>query len=128
MCSTKWVAYLDDDNFWLPNHLSHLVQEIKLDPELEMVYSSMYIDGREIIFDVPRRGRIDTSTVIHRWDLCVKNNVLWKDRVEGHYWHDFTFFSEVTKEFSCKWKSTKLPTLVYDTQFNQQSFEQLSQM
>jgi glycosyltransferase involved in cell wall biosynthesis len=125
LISTKWVAYLDDDNSWLPNHLEHLVEEIKNDCELEFVYSSMIIDGKEIIFDIPKRGRIDTSCVVHRFDLLVKNNVLWKNRIEGFYWHDWTFFNEVTSQFNCKWKSTKKCTLLYSTEFNGQSYDQL---
>jgi hypothetical protein len=65
---------------------------------------------------------------MHKFDLCVKNNVLWKDRKEGGYAHDFVFFSEVTNNFSCKWLATCEPTLIYNTEFNGQSYEQLIQM
>ncbi len=126
LVSSKWVAYLDDDNTWLNNHLEHLVNEIRQDPELEFVFSSMIIDGKELLFDIPRRGRLDTSCVLHQFDLNIKNNILWKDRIDGHYWHDWTFFDELTKGFSCKWKATKQCTLLYSTEFNAQSYEQLA--
>lgn len=128
LVSSKWVAYLDDDNSWTASHLEHLVNEVRKDPDLELAFSSMTINGKELTFDVPRRGRIDTSCVIHRFDLCTKNNVIWKDRTEGHYWHDWTFFNELTKEFTCKWKATKQHTLIYSTEFNAQSYEQLSNL
>jgi glycosyltransferase involved in cell wall biosynthesis len=128
LVSSQWIAYLDDDNSWTNNHLEHLVNVIRNDPELEFVFSSMIIDGKELLFDIPRRGRLDTSCVLHRFDLCTKNNVLWKNRIDGHYWHDWTFFDELTKGFSCKWKATKQFTLLYSTEFNSQSYEQLIQI
>jgi glycosyltransferase involved in cell wall biosynthesis len=128
IASTKWVAYLDDDNEWKDNHLEHLVEEIRRDKELELIYSSMIIDGKELLFEEPaRKGRIDTSTVIHKWDLCVKYG-LWKDRNEGGYAHDWEFFNRITNGFKIKYKATKQYTLKYDTTFNGQSFNQLIQM
>jgi len=128
MCNTKWVAYLDDDNYWLPNHLESLVNKVRENKELEFVFGSMVIDNKPLIFEVPRKGRIDTSVVMHRFDLCVKNNVLWKDRIQGGYAHDYQFFLEVTNNFSCKWEATLTPTLIYNTEFNGQSYEQLMTM
>jgi hypothetical protein len=127
MCKTKWVAYLDDDNFWIKDHLNHLVEEIRKDKDLEFVFSSMLIDDKELIFDIPRKGRIDTSCVVHKFDLVVKNG-LWKDRIEDSYSHDWSFFNRISNEFSCKWKATKHCTLVYNTEFNGQSYDQLMSM
>ena len=85
------------------------------------------IDEKELIFDIPRKGRIDTSCVVHKFDLCVKNG-LWKDRNEGGYAHDFEFFNRISNEFTCRWKATKQCTLIYNTEFNGQSFNQLISM
>jgi hypothetical protein len=41
----------------------------------------MIIDGKELLFEEPKLGRIDTSCVIHSFDLCVKYG-LWKDRMK----------------------------------------------
>lgn len=125
MCSTKWVAYLDDDNTWLPNHLEVVVKTIRENEDIDYVVNSMVIDGKELIFDVLRKGRIDTSAVVHKFDLCVVNG-LWKSRVEGTYAHDFEFFNRILKDANGIW--TKIPTLIYNTEFNCQSYNELIQM
>ena len=127
MCKTKWISYLDDDNFWIKSHLEHLVEEIRKDNELDLIFSSMMIDDKPLIFDIPRKGRIDTSCVVHKFDLCVKNG-LWKDRNEAGYSHDWEFFNRISNEFTCKWKSSRKCTLVYNTEFNGQSYDQLISM
>lgn len=35
--SSEWIAYIDDDDEWLPGHLSTLVELIKLNPEANML-------------------------------------------------------------------------------------------
>jgi hypothetical protein len=88
MCSTNWVAYLDDDNTWKDNHLQVAVDTIRENKEVSFIVNSMIIDEKELIFEELRRGRIDTSAVIHKFYLCVKHG-LWKDRKEAGYAHDF---------------------------------------
>jgi len=124
MCSSKWIAYLDDDNEWNPNHLEHLVQTYRENKDVQYIFSSMVIDGKELVFDEPKLGRIDTSCVMHRFELCVKYG-LWKDRIEGGYAHDWEFFSRWKDE---KWIATKEFTLLYNTEFNGQSFEFLNNL
>jgi teichuronic acid biosynthesis glycosyltransferase TuaG len=51
--SGSWLALLDSDDVWLPNHLETLVNEIALDSELGLVYSgcSVFLDSvSNIIF------------------------------------------------------------------------------
>ena len=84
----------------------------------------MYINDKLIEFDELRKGRIDTSTVVHKFDLCVKYG-LWKDRNEGGYAHDYEFFSRWREE---KHLFTKVGTLKYSTDFNHQSYEELMKM
>jgi glycosyltransferase involved in cell wall biosynthesis len=121
LCNTTWVAYLDDDNEWLADHLKHLVDIVREDDDVQYAFSSIIIDGKELIFDEPRCRRIYTSCVIHRHSLCVKYG-LWKDRIEGGYAHDWEFFSRWKNE---KYVASKRATLIYCTEFNEQSFEQL---
>lgn len=124
LCNTTWIAYLDDDNVWKENHLESLVQTLRKNPDASYIFSSMVIDNKELIFEEPKKGRIDTSCVLHRFDLCVKYG-LWKNRVEGGYAHDWEFMSRWKDE---KWVATKECTLIYNTEFNGQSYEQLIQM
>ncbi len=124
MCSSKWVAYLDDDNEWTENHLSHLVETYRQNKDAKYFISSMIIDGKELLFDEPKLGRIDTSCVMHSFELCVKYG-LWKDRNEGGYAHDWEFFSRWKEE---KYVATHQHTLLYNTEFNGQSFEFLNNL
>ena len=124
MCSTKWVAYLDDDNVWKQNHLQVVVDTIRRNKDVSFIVNSMIIDDKEIIFDELRRGRIDTSSVVHKFELCVKYG-LWKDRNEAGYAHDFEFFNRWREEEKV---FTKIPTLIYNTKYNSQSYEELSKM
>jgi hypothetical protein len=61
---------------------------------------------------------------MHRFDLCVKYG-LWKDRNEGGYAHDWEFFSRWREE---KYIATGDFTLLYNTEFNGQSFEFLDKL
>lgn len=124
MCSTKWIAYLDDDNEWKENHLEHLVEAYRKNKNASYFISSMMIDGKELLFDEPKLGRIDTSCVMHSFDLCVKYG-LWKDRIEGGYAHDWEFFSRWKNE---SYVATHQYTLLYNTEFNGQSFDFLNNL
>jgi O-antigen biosynthesis protein len=124
MCTTKWIAYLDDDNEWVPEHLEKLVNIMLNNKDCSYFFSSMIIDGKELLFDEPKLGRIDTSCVMHRFELCVKYG-LWKDRNEGGYAHDWEFFSRWREE---KYIATGDFTLLYNTEFNGQSFEFLDKL
>jgi O-antigen biosynthesis protein len=123
MCSSKWIAYLDDDNTWTSNHLETMIDTIRKKPEAAMIVNSMYIDGKVLEFDDMRIGRIDTSAVCHQFELCVRHG-LWRDRNEDGYAHDFQFFNRFREE-NIVW--TRIPTLNYNTEFNGQTWEQLIQ-
>jgi hypothetical protein len=123
MASSEWIGYLDDDNTWEPNHLEVIVEHIRKNPEAKMIVNSMYIDNKVLEFDDMRKGRIDTSAVCHKFELCVKHG-LWRDRNEDGYAHDFQFFNRFRDE-NIVW--TRVPTLNYNTEFNGQTWEQLIQ-
>jgi glycosyltransferase involved in cell wall biosynthesis len=118
------IAYLDDDNEWMAHHLETAIQYFRNDKDLQFVVNSMYINDKLLVFDELRRGRIDTSVVVHKFNLCVKYG-LWKDRIEGGYAHDFEFFSRWKNE---KHIFTKEGTLKYSTDYNHQSYDELIQM
>lgn len=124
MCNSKWVAYLDDDNEWMPNHLESLVKCKNNNPDAMYVFSSMIIDGKKLLFDEPKLGRIDTSCVMHKHELCIKYG-LWKNRIEAGYAHDWEFFSRWKNE---KWAITKEFTLLYNTEYNGQTYDFLNHM
>jgi hypothetical protein len=41
---TEWIAWLDSDDYWYPNHLQDLVDVAKTDPTIKYVFS--WFDGR----------------------------------------------------------------------------------
>jgi hypothetical protein len=67
------ISYLDDDNEWLPNHLSSLVPLFEEHPEIVFAFSSSALyskrDGRflhnrvDMVADV---NHIDSSEIMHR--------------------------------------------------------------
>jgi glycosyltransferase involved in cell wall biosynthesis len=121
---TDWTTYLDDDNTWDSEHLQSLVDCMNNNPTSSYAFSSMKIDGKHLIFREPKRGRIDTSCVIHKTSLLYKYGY-WKDRNEAGYAHDWEFFSRWKDE---KYSVTLNPTLNYYTDYNSQTYEELKDM
>lgn len=103
-----YIAYLDDDNRWLEDHLSSLVVALQK-KERRWGFSSMLVDyfGRPvpIRFSEPRRGGIDTSCVMHERSLIAEVG-WWKDRAEAGYAHDWEFFSRFTQPYVATGKAT----------------------
>jgi hypothetical protein len=77
-----------------------------------------------MITDVPVKGSLDTSCIVHRRDLIYKYG-FWKNREEAGYAHDYEFFSRFLHE---KWVATQQPTMNYFTEFNVQSYESIRQL
>lgn len=121
---TDWVTYLDDDNTWEPHHLQSLVDCIEKNPSSSYVFSSMNIEGKPLLFKEPKRGRIDTSCVIHKTSLLYKYGY-WKDRVEAGYAHDWEFFSRWVDEL---YSYTLTPSVNYSIDYNTQSYDELKNM
>lgn len=125
IAQSEWIAYLDDDNTWEPDHLQSMADEINKDPELKWLFSSFRVDGRPFVTEYPVWGGLDTSAVVHKRDLIYKYG-LWKDRTLANYNHDYEYFSRFEKEE--KWKATKQTTMNYSTGFNSQSLEMIEKL
>jgi O-antigen biosynthesis protein len=127
LAQTEWIAYLDDDNEWFPDHLQTSVDLIEKNPDVQYMFSSFKIDGNDEqihTVEVPVWGGLDTSAVIHKRELIFKYG-LWKNREDGGYAHDWEYFSRFKTE---KWLATLKPTLNYSTEFNGQSYESIKQI
>jgi GT2 family glycosyltransferase len=107
------IAYLDDDNFWKPGHVSSLYEGMRASGT-SYAFSSMEVDGVDLKFAEPRQGNIDTSCILHQKDLVAKHGG-WKDREAGGYYHDWEFVSRWVKAGE-KCVATKKPTLVYNAE------------
>lgn len=129
LADSEWIAYLDDDNCWAPDHLSSAVETINQYPESQYILTSFRVckDQRDLHGPVlhscfPEKGRIDTSAVLHRRSLLKKYGY-WKDRTEGGYAHDWEFVSRFA--FTERFMFTCKPTMLYNTETNGQTYESI---
>ena len=53
-CTGKWLALLDSDDIWLPNHLETLVNQVEKDTEISVVYA-----GCKVFLD-------DINNIVHK--------------------------------------------------------------
>lgn len=81
LASGDYIAYLDDDNIWLPRHLEVLVKAIEA-KKTDWAYSKMQVispkgNKESIVGDgVPRLAAVDTNILLHSINLI--RNVNWK--------------------------------------------------
>jgi len=108
----KYIAYLDDDNYWLPNHLSSLMDCFDQDPNISYAFSSFYMGDIKIICREPKRGRIDTSAIVHKTELLHKYGY-WKTQQSVGYAHDWELVSRWKDE---DYMATLNPTLMYNVE------------
>ena len=67
----EYIAYLDDDNSWHPDHVRLLVAALE-ETGADFAYPLMAVHGRgEYVIgaDPPAEGHIDTSMIVHRREL-----------------------------------------------------------
>lgn len=67
----EYIAYLDDDNSWRPDHVRLLVAALE-ETGAGFAYGKMAVHGRgEYVIgtDPPAYGQLDTSMIVHRREL-----------------------------------------------------------
>jgi GT2 family glycosyltransferase len=104
------VAYLDDDNAWLPNHVSSVYEAMRA-ADARFGFSSMQVDGVDLRFAEPVHQGIDTSCALHDREL-IRRAGWWRSRDDVGYAHDWEFLRRVVDAAEA-WVCTRLPTLVY---------------
>jgi hypothetical protein len=66
----EYLAFLSDDNGYIPDHFEPLVRLLDRDAALGFVYSSCRYDGRLVLnHPIPRPGRIDLGQPLFRREL-----------------------------------------------------------
>lgn len=107
-----YVAFLDSDDLFLPNHLQNAVSLFEADAELGLVYGSFYIDDGETrrmcvassleegYEDCPfayilgkNSGWAQTSSLVVNKDVV--GNIRWDESLSRH--QDFDYFLELAK-------------------------------
>jgi glycosyltransferase involved in cell wall biosynthesis len=111
MAAGDLIAYLDDDNLWLSNHVSSLY-ELKRDSNAAFIFSSMTVDGKDMGFTEPKFQGIDTSCILHPKAFIARYGG-WKNRIDGGYAHDWEIVSRWLQGGE-PWDCTQLPTLIYN--------------
>jgi len=113
LVSTEWVAYLDDDNTWAPDHLETAFAAMKrAGGEPDFAVASLSIEGRPIVSDRPRKYRTDTSCVVHRRRL-VDAHGFWRSQADVGYANDWDLVSRWT-DAGVPWVATLHATVLYN--------------
>lgn len=63
------IAYLDDDNAFMPRHVEVLANALTEHPDRDFAYSKMFRHGLGDVIgaEPPEHGRVDSSTLMHRF-------------------------------------------------------------
>jgi len=81
----EYIAYLDDDNAFRPDHIARLVAALEADPDAGFAYSMIAMNGNGAGYtvgsDPPYHGGIDTSAIMHRRSLL--DVATWRDEGPG---------------------------------------------
>lgn len=83
----EYIGYLDDDNEYTPNHLEDLVAKLEEGYDCAYGMAEIYFKGEFVKHmgdGKPRYGELDTSMVLHRWDLIRTAN--WKTEKRADDW------------------------------------------
>jgi glycosyltransferase involved in cell wall biosynthesis len=123
LAKTDWVTYLDDDNTWTPNHLASLRKTSEENPEAKYILSSFLVDGKTIDVTKPEFGRVDSSSFMHKRELAFTYGY-WPMNDVG-YANDWEFMKRWEKE---PYAVTNQATLVYNTKYNNQSYDSIFQL
>jgi glycosyltransferase involved in cell wall biosynthesis len=118
LAAGKFIAYLDDDNEWMSSHVSSVYEAMR-ERVAAFGFSSMQVEGADLLFKKPEFQGIDTSCVIHRKELIAKYG-WWKNRTEANYHHDWEFVSRWVVGGE-KWVCTRKPTLLYNAESSGQT-------
>lgn len=111
LAAGEYVAYLDDDNEFAPDHVSSVYAAMR-EMRATFGFSSMLVDGKDLKFNAPRFQGIDGGCVVHKKSLIDKYGP-WKDRAAGGYAHDWEIIKRWL-EGGETWNCTLKPTLIYN--------------
>lgn len=106
MTSGEYIAYLDDDNTWEPNHLSSLRKSIS---EGGYAFSSFFMNEYKIICREPKFRRVDTSALLHPFMFLIKYG-FWSFKEWAHDWELVNRWVKAGEKYT----ATQLPTLRYN--------------
>jgi len=118
------IAYLDDDNWWTPDHVGSLVGALAESPAASFAFSSFHVAGQTITCRRPRRYQIDTSALLHRRFLLDRFGY-WVSPPEADWANDWELVSRWVGE---PWIATLQPTLHYTLETSHQGLDSVRLM
>lgn len=73
LCKGRYIAFIDDDNEYLPEHIEKLVNLIE-EKNVDFVYSKLqYRGNKKTLFqDPPIHAGIDTNVLLHKFETIKK--------------------------------------------------------
>jgi glycosyltransferase involved in cell wall biosynthesis len=106
-----WIAYLDDDNEWEPNHLSSLMFPAEW-YGADYAVASLKIGDKVLRCSKPEKGRVDASAILHRKALVAKFGK-WREGAAAVYANDWAFVEPWVKSGG-GWACSNKPTVKYN--------------
>lgn len=122
LCTSNYIAYLDDDNTWKPNHLETVYGALRAAEAdgVSFAFSSFECDGLEVICRLPlRRYRVDTSELVHTRKLFQEYGY-WRTQADVGYANDWDIVERWDKNGE-KGVATELATLCYNNNHQHQN-------
>jgi len=69
----RYIAFLDDDDLWLPNKLEKQIPYLESDPNIALVYSDMFCFDEQGVFPDTWAKTNPTPPVVQPWILFVRD-------------------------------------------------------
>lgn len=107
----RYVAFLSDDNGYMPDHISNLVEVLENNPQLGFAYSSCWYNGIGILnSSAPRPGRIDLGQPLFRRELFERYFPGdFPFQVFAWDWHMIDYLIKK----GVRWKHVNKPTFIF---------------
>lgn len=107
------IAYLDDDNEWLPNHLSNAIKVLEEGNDIAISNFKTFYQNKQISLQEARMkiGHIDSSSIVHTKKILEKiEKPYWNTKL---YFHDFALVEALARA-GAKIGYTKEATVNYN--------------
>jgi glycosyltransferase involved in cell wall biosynthesis len=122
LSKTDWVTYLDDDNEWLPEHLSSMRACAAQTPAAEAIFASLLVEGKPILCKEAVFGRVDASSFMHKRSLAGEFGFWPMESVS--YANDWKFVEPWVRA-GVDMGFTQKATVVYNTSTNAQTYDSI---
>ena len=110
MAAGDYIAYLDDDNKWLPQHLETLVDMLEKNNVDFVTGSWTWPDGRRGGWSPPGLCQTDASVILGRAEI-LKKGISCSWQMDGNCGEGLLM--DRWRAAGCTWSHTDVPTCLY---------------